>query len=117
MDRLWVEREFGSVHKWETTLFPQDTNYKEAEWLEAVLKTVFRLIEDHAKEDFQDWEDFAETLESTLEVITGLQKALLYVLHGSEPLIERLDEEVKKNLNKPMKKTAKKKKKARTGRR
>jgi len=116
LDRLWVEREFSSLRAWEETLFPSDEGYNEAAWLEAVLKTTHHLLEDNHKKDFPSWESLAESLDSTVEVLMGLQKALLYVLHGSEPLIEKIDEVVKKNL-KPARPKAKKKAKKKTTRR
>lgn len=97
-DRIWAEKEFGSLDKWEKTLFPDSMEYSEAAWLEGTLKTVHRLLDEESKEHFKCWEDLATSLECTLEVLTGLQKALLYVLHSSEPLIEKIDDYVKKNL-------------------
>ena len=109
-DRIEVGREWGSVEKWEKTLFPQDENFNEAEWLECLLKTVFMLEETG---EFKDWEELAETLDCTPEVLAGLQKAILYVLNGSEPLLDKYDEEVKKSLNKMQnRKTRRQKKKA-----
>lgn len=111
MDRIWAEKEFGSITKWEQTIFPPEgKKYSEAEWLEGILKTIHRLIDGENK--FKSWEDIAQALECTMEVLLGLQKALLYVLNGSEPLIDELDELVKKNMSQLMeKKTPKKKKK------
>lgn len=110
MDQIWCEEEFGSVKEWESTLFPKDENYSEAAWLKALLKTFHRLMEE--KKEYPSWEDLGEKLELSVEVLTGMQKALLYVLNGSQPLIDKFDEEVKKNLKTQSKKT---KKKARTG--
>lgn len=114
MDRIWAEKEFGSLSKWESTIFPQSEKYSEAAWLEGLLKTIHRLIE--TPKTFDTWEDLATELECTLEVLLGLQKALLYVLQGSEPLIEKLDDEVKKNLEMEAPKKKKKKKARKTGR-
>lgn len=115
LDRIWVEREFGSLQKWETTLFPTTEDYSESEWLEALLKTFHHLLEPEVKKDYESWENLAETFESTVEVLLGLQKALLYVLRGSEPLIEKFEQEVKKNMN-PTAPKAKKKTKRKIGR-
>lgn len=122
LDRIWVEREFGSVEKWEKIIFPVSEDHSEIVWIETVLKTVHHLLEPKDKKHFADWEALAGELESSIEMIMGLQKALLYVLKGSEPLIDRFEQEVKKNLEalknpkKATKKKSRKKATRKTGR-
>lgn len=99
LDRIWAEQEFSSLSNWEKTLFPSDQNYNEGAWLEALLKTTHRLLEDQHKQTFPEWTDLAAALDSTIQVLAGLQKALLYVLHVSEPLIDEFDKVIKKNLS------------------
>lgn len=105
MDQIWVEKEWGTVQDWENTLFPKDENYSEGAWIEALLKTFHRLLEDKSK--FPTWESLGETLEVSVEVLTGMQKALLYVLNGSQPLLDEFDKQVKKNMSPKKKKKAK----------
>lgn len=118
MDRIWAENEFQSLSEWENSIFPKTKDYSEAAWTTAILKTAHNLLEKKHHEEFPTWEDFGGSLECSVEILVNLQKALLYVLHGSEPIIERLDEEVKKNLKQaqalPM--TKKKTKRKSTGR-
>ena len=113
LDRIWVEREWGTITKWETTLFPQTGDYSETEWLKALIKTTHHLLEPEIKKKFDTWEKIAGSLESSIEILMGLQKAVLYVLRGSEPLIEEFEKQVKKTLDdqeapKAKKKTRKK---------
>lgn len=113
MSRIWAAREFGSVETWEKALFPVDEeNFDEAKWLEAILKTFHHLIED--KSGFETWESLGEFLEVTPEVLFEMQKTLVWVLKGSQPIIDELDA-VKKNLldqATPQEKKAKKKTRA-----
>lgn len=116
LDRIWVEREFGSLFKWEKTLFPDTEGYSEAEWLECTLKTTHHLLEPECKEEFSDWEALANELECSVEVLVGLQKSLLYVLRGSEPVINKIDQAVKKNMEAMTRPKKRAKKKTKTGR-
>ena len=96
--RLWVAREFGSVEKWEAICFPQDeSTLKEDEWVEAVLKTIHHLIIPEHKEKFKSWEDLMDHIPCSIEAMTGLCKTLVFCLKRSEPLLEKLDEYLKKN--------------------
>jgi hypothetical protein len=109
LDRMWVEKEWGSLAKWESDLFPQTEVYNETDWLVALIKTTHRLIEGEHKDKFETWESLAGELESSVEILMNLQRALLYVMRGSEPLIDEYEKQVKKNLDKlnPKKKTKK----------
>lgn len=118
MDRIWAENEFGTLSKWEDSVFPKTKDYSEAAWTTAILKTAHHLLEKEHQEEFPTWEEFGSSMECSVSILVNLQKALLYVLHGSEPLIERLDQEVKKSLEAQARPKTKKKtrKKTSTGR-
>jgi hypothetical protein len=94
-------REWGTISDWEKTLFPQSDDYKESEWLTAVMKTTHHLLEPEVKARFESWESLAEKMGFSIEIILELQKGLLYVLRGSELLIDKFEEEVKKKPREP----------------